>query len=421
MPTLARILSTVLAASIAAAPADARDSALEHALADTAARLFLEELGATTSGAPAIDHTILVRGHEGAGGTAYTLEATGPILSAEELERAPEKRVSGQIIRGRTDGENDRFLVSGYILRIDLDRPHAADVYVDGDYIDLSGPGKNGPGENNRGSGHIRDRGRGGRDTAGIAQPPGVPSGTTGAGTTGAGTSPAFAGSWSSSFGDLRLRRVGDFLVGDHSDAGILIGRVRGTCAAGVFTNAGRIGEFRFRTDGPNSFDGNWAWSGDDRTGSWSGRRIATAPARLRNFTTYTAGIPDRDSPDTIDGLYTSTDLYGDRYALSVEHGVLAGRFVTGIPQPRRGVMAGVRDGNRFIGQAIFTRTGGTTTLRETMQQARVDLTVSPETGTFRDGRWTGPDGTARDFNLVRTGARQAFPEDRTAIRLPCR
>jgi hypothetical protein len=178
-----------------------------------------------------------------------------------------------------------------------------------------------------------------------------------------------FSGSWDTTFGELRLHQVDNFLIGDYADNGIIVGEVSGSCVAGVFTNGERNGNFRFEASGEDNFEGSWGWHGDPVEANWSGSRTSSSVQELKNFTRdgSTTQIIDNDRT-VFDGTYNSN--YGTLKLLSRDL-VLIGDYAN------KGIMAGMWDGNSFVGR--FTngdRTGW------------FDLAFFSKNGSFRNGEW---------------------------------
>lgn len=186
-----------------------------------------------------------------------------------------------------------------------------------------------------------------------------------------------FQGRWDSNHGELRLHQIHSdpysYVIGDYADRGILVGRVAedGRCVSGVFTNGQRNGNFQLvlNNNDYERFRGLWSWHGEPPAGEWTGQRTGSAPDTLRNFARGGATTRTLSQDRAImDGLYDS------------RHGMLdltsRDLFVLG-EYADKGVIAGMWDGNGFVGQ--FTngaRTGW------------FDFDVLSKTGTVRGGRW---------------------------------
>ena len=99
------------------------------------------------------------------------------------------------------------------------------------------------------------------------------------------GSTDPFAGTWNSSFGELRLASFGDrYVVGDYADRGVIIGANSNGTLRGFFTNGDRVGEFVFRLVPPDQITGTWNWRGSDSKGEWTGSRTSTVPVVVSNI-----------------------------------------------------------------------------------------------------------------------------------------
>lgn len=207
--------------------------------------------------------------------------------------------------------------------------------------------------------------------------------GNQGAGQTGGDLAARMAGRWDTQHGELRLKQVGDFVVGDYADRGVLLGRAKGSCVAGIFTNGARNGVFRFSMTGDDRFEGQWAWHGQRPNMSWNGQRVGPAPDAFRNFTRGDRSIRSMaNQREVFDGIYDSNH---GRVALWARDLVLIGDYAD------KGMLVGMWDGNSFVGR--FTNGGRT---------GWFDLAFLSKTGSFRDGQWGWVDsGQGGDWNLT--------------------
>ncbi|GEM_PF-2262154 len=177
------------------------------------------------------------------------------------------------------------------------------------------------------------------------------------------------AGRWDTQHGELRLRQLGDLIVGDYADRGVLIGRIDGACVAGTFTNGPRNGVFRFTMKGADRFEGQWAWHGQSPSKPWSGQRSGPAPDTFRNFTRDGSTITSTTNKrDVFDGIYESNH---GRVALWARHLFVVGDYA------KKGLLLGMWDGDSFVGR--FTNNDRT---------GWFDLKFLSKTGDFRSGRW---------------------------------
>lgn len=152
-----------------------------------------------------------------------------------------------------------------------------------------------------------------------------------------AGYASDFSGTWSSSFGELRLHQTDRVIIGDYADLGVLFGEVQGdSCASGVFTNAGRSGEFSFRIVGEGEILGRYRWTGGGGSQPWNASRVtAGVPSEFKNFTRSGGStLHINNDNQTFSGTYGSSHgelrlrdsdlfLYGD-YA---DVGIIAARW----------------------------------------------------------------------------------------------
>lgn len=178
-------------------------------------------------------------------------------------------------------------------------------------------------------------------------------------------------------------------MIGDYADAGVMLGRVSGSCLAGVFTNGDRSGRFRFERTDEGRFEGDWAWHGDSLDNDWNGRRAGDAENSLDNFVS-----PDGKSLQTLDndrdvfdGVYDSP--FG-KVALMQQDLFLIGDYSD------KGIIAGLWDGNSFRG--YFTNDGRT---------GWFDFAFLSKNGDFQSGEWNwvGND-SGRDWALSEVSGR---------------
>lgn len=187
-----------------------------------------------------------------------------------------------------------------------------------------------------------------------------------------------FTGTWNTDYGTLKLYKVKSYVVGDYADRGVILGKLRGRCLAGVFTNGDRFGNFRFRLmPGERRFNGQWGWTGKSLGQNWQGRKTGNAaPKVFQNFarggqTTQRISNPRAD----YNGVYSSD--YGQ---LKLIHRDL---FLIG-DYADRGILAGMWDGNSFVG--VFTN-------RQLGRAGWFDFGFYSANATFRQGSWGWVDG----------------------------
>ncbi|MGM0562172.1 MAG: hypothetical protein ACQETX_14040 [Pseudomonadota bacterium] len=292
--------------------------------------------------------TVVIDSRNVSGATGYTITATASLkpvngqLEGNQVSFNSNDNVSGNSATGRVSSGADGYRTSGKIRDIRFDNPNGGRALVNGQPYRVSGPAQTSDGEQ-------------------------------GTGTTGDASSSAdgdhFAGTWNSSYGELRLHRIGRYLVGDYANQGIMVGKVSDGCVAGVFTNGGRNGVFRWEAAGNGRFEGRWGWHDQGLSDSWSGQRTGPAPDRLNNFTRGQGTTQTIQQDRTVyDGRYDSN--YGPITLMSRD------LFMVG-DYADKGVMAGMWDGNGFVGR--FTngaRTGW------------FDLKFFSKNGDFREGQW---------------------------------
>lgn len=178
-----------------------------------------------------------------------------------------------------------------------------------------------------------------------------------------------FSGTWNTDFGTVKLRQVNDYVIGDYADVGVMIGKTTGQCVAGVFTNGGDNGIFRFRASGPQQFQGQWAWHGDPLQGQWNGTRSSQQAQQFHNFSRDGSMTQSIDNQRTVfDGTYSSN--FGDVELMSRDL-FLVGDYAD------LGVIAGMWDGDSFVGR--FTNGADT---------GWFDFAFFSKNGTFRSGSW---------------------------------
>ncbi|HIL56472.1 MAG TPA: hypothetical protein EYG39_01020, partial [Rhodothermales bacterium] len=194
-------------------------------------------------------------------------------------------------------------------------------------------------------------------------------------------------GTWSTTHGELRIVSIGAFVVGDYADRGTLVGQLSGRTLTGTFTNGGRAGTFTFRSDGTGAFSGSWGWAGEAESGSWNGTRTATESPALTNFSRDGRALQSlSNSRDVYNGTYDGT--FGEVRLRSADL-VLVGDYGD------LGVMAGMWDGNGFVG----TFTNGA-------RAGWFDFEFLSRTGDFRAGQWGWAGGPSQGaWTLRKTDA----------------
>ena len=116
-------------------------------------------------------------------------------------------------------------------------------------------------------------------------------------------------GTWNTQFGQLRLVDLGDYVVGDYSKHGIIIGKKNFDLLQGVFTNSQnqRSGHFTFQSQPSNRFRGSYKWEGSNKLTDWTGQKTSNTVTALRNFTLDGKAIPvSQNYRSDYDGVYNS-------------------------------------------------------------------------------------------------------------------
>ncbi|MEM9840661.1 MAG: M12 family metallopeptidase [Pseudomonadota bacterium] len=187
-----------------------------------------------------------------------------------------------------------------------------------------------------------------------------------------------FSGTYTSTFGELRLHHVGDFVIGDYADRGVMVGKVSGNAVSGGFTNGTGAGTFAFRwADDSKGFTGTYKYGETNAGSPWNGQRTGDAPQELVNFSLDSS--PTRtisNKRDVFDGVYDSP--FG-RIELIQKDLFLIGDYGS------RGVMAGMWDGSGFVGRFTNGNRAGW-----------FDFRFLSTDGSFRTGRWGWAVGTAQ-------------------------
>lgn len=93
----------------------------------------------------------------------------------------------------------------------------------------------------------------------------------------------SLTGTWNSSFGELRLLQVGNTVVGDYANLGVIEGTIENNTLKGRFTNKKNEGEFEWKVNG-NAFTGKWWWMATPNDkGDWNGNLTQNGKPVLRN------------------------------------------------------------------------------------------------------------------------------------------
>lgn len=338
-------------------------------------------------------HTLVIDSEGVSGETDYEFEVTGELrqvdgaiggesVSIQHNDAVQGKRAAGHVANGR-----DGFRFDGEITAFELADPLAAAVFVDGEQR----PALEGvPSSTAR----LADRGQSRQELERIAERAKLPDAAAVAdgglqlpGKQGApntkfepdthfAPNTRFSGRWYTNFEELRVVRVADFVVGEHTQQGVLAGRVTDGCIAGVFTKGARNGVFRFEPNGKGAFRGRRGPNGQALDQTWDGVFGGDNPFPWSNFTRDGTGLaPSGASAPKLAGRYDSN--YG---ALDIvaARGALVGDYAD------RGILAGVWNGESFMGR--FTNDDRTGWFR---------FPYDPDAGQFGVGRWGWLDADA--------------------------
>lgn len=103
-----------------------------------------------------------------------------------------------------------------------------------------------------------------------------------------------FVGTYSTSFGVLKLKKIGQLIIGDYRNIGMLQGTYNSTTKTltGFFINGSQKGRFSFKKT-ESGFDGLWAWGNAELREKWEGTQLSTEAPELANF--YAEGTYETD------------------------------------------------------------------------------------------------------------------------------
>ncbi len=94
-------------------------------------------------------------------------------------------------------------------------------------------------------------------------------------------------GTWTSTFGELRLHQNGNKITGDYKNVGVINATVSKDIVKGTFTNGNNTGHFEWALVNNNKkFTGIWAWKGKKLGGSWNGTLKSSTKPTLKNTST---------------------------------------------------------------------------------------------------------------------------------------
>ncbi|MEM1347498.1 MAG: hypothetical protein AAGI01_03010 [Myxococcota bacterium] len=167
---------------------------------------------------------------------------------------------------------------------------------------------------------------------------------------------PSFEGTWTSTYGELRLVQVDDVVWGDYGAVGVIEGIVDPVAGVleGIYTNGTSRGRIQYTLTDFDRFEG--LWGNNEPTINWDGTRTSTATPML------TAWGPPQVSASgpSFEGTWTST--FGELRLVQVDDvvwgdyanvGVIEGRV-----DPSTGVLEGTYTYGASDGRIRFTLEG---------------------------------------------------------------
>ncbi|MGV7105058.1 hypothetical protein [Flavobacterium sp. U410] len=135
-------------------------------------------------------------------------------------------------------------------------------------------------------------------------------------------------GTWTSSYGELRLIQEGNRIYGDYADKGVIDATIeKGGKIIGRFTNKAypdQYGELSLVLNGYDSFIGSWRFgNGSWDTNSWTAKRLNKNTPILQNNKRYTGQYESNFNTKTIfnieqKGLRIEGKSFDDKYTLSI-------------------------------------------------------------------------------------------------------
>ncbi|MEO1150673.1 MAG: hypothetical protein AAFW83_06740 [Pseudomonadota bacterium] len=150
-------------------------------------------------------------------------------------------------------------------------------------------------------------------------------------------TAQEIAGTYNSTYGELRLVEKDGVVFGDYADRGVIVASREGTNLDGYFVNfrGDRVGSVQFRVFGGGaSLGGEWKWVDGTTTSKWTATRQDKEIPELKNFGNGSNGRIFEGSWDT---------NYGDIKLVS-SNGAVAGLY------GNRGIIYGSGDGTKYFG-----------------------------------------------------------------------
>jgi|GEM_PF-2591137 len=166
-------------------------------------------------------------------------------------------------------------------------------------------------------------------------------------------------GTYSTSFGEVRLVQLNDKVYGDYKDVGSIKGTVKnGGRLIGTFTNGKKKGNFIWVRYG-NIFTGEWAWGTSTPSGKWDGTHKSKTRPKL---TSATDGKPKSSTSTAKSWVGTWNSSYGELRLLEKDGKVYGDYKNVGyIEANRKGnTIEGIYTNGSGRGFIKFTRTGNT-------------------------------------------------------------
>lgn len=140
--------------------------------------------------------------------------------------------------------------------------------------------------------------------------------------------SQSLTGTWSSSYGELRLIQEGNRIYGDYADKGVIDATIeKGGKITGRFTNKAfpdQYGELSLVLNSYESFIGSWRFgNGSWNTNSWTAKKTNSNTPKLQNNKRYTGQYESNFNTKTIfnieqKGLRIEGKSIDDKYTLSI-------------------------------------------------------------------------------------------------------
>ena len=188
------------------------------------------------------------------------------------------------------------------------------------------------------------------------------------------GTTQIFAGvwqgTWQTDYGQLRLYEVGEYVIGDYGDRGLILAKKEFDLIHGVYTNTENksSGYITFRNNNSGGFDGHWRVEGGDVV-DWNGSRIREDRPQLKNFSRDgKAYTPIKNDRGIVNGVWNSN--FGE-LKLVTQDLFLMGDYAD------KGVFIGFWEGTKYVGH--FTNGSSV---------GWFEFAFLSKNGDFREGKW---------------------------------